>query len=368
MIKKLRHDPFPWTNFKSFYKAILFQILLVNPIITLIIFSFFAIAFLQFRLVSLLHTFIITEFIGTSIAIPMFLVKQWHTKLPTIGKVVFTAMIIIIFGNLGSFLAIAFVDSLLSQVHIHFWKPGVYFFNFAMAIIFGTGMSVYFYMRERIIHQREAIKKKEIEEEKIRTLQKSTELQALRSRIDPHFLFNTLNSIASLIRLNPKKAESMVEKLASLFRYTLYSDDGNMTTVDKEIELIRKYLEIEKIRLEERLEYEIKIEKSLADVAIPPLLIQPLVENCIKHGVSKLRAGGKIKIEAIDREDKIVFRVWNNLPEKQGNNQTQTGFGLKSIRERLELIYGNKAQIEIKQNGDFEVEIILPKLIETGGM
>ncbi len=100
----------------------------------------------------------------------MFLVKQWHTKLPTIGKVVFTAMIIIIFGNLGSFLAIAFVDSLLSQTHIHFWKPGVYFFNFAMAIIFSTGISVYFYMQARIIHQTEAIKKKEIEGEKIRTL------------------------------------------------------------------------------------------------------------------------------------------------------------------------------------------------------
>ena len=358
---KTQHDPFPRRNLKSFSKVVLINVLLVNPAIALIIFSFFAIAFQQFRLVPLLHTFIITEFIGTCIAIPLWSTRPWTTTLPTIGKVIFSALIIIIFGNLGSFLAIAFLDSLWPDAHFHSWKPGVYFFNFAMATIFGTGMSVYFYMRERIIRQTEAIKEKEIEEEKIRTLQKVTEIKALRSRIDPHFLFNTLNSIASLIRSNPKEAELMVEKLAGLFRYTLSSNDEKMVLIGREIELIRKYLEIEKIRLGERLDYEITIDDSLKDYKIPPLLLQPLVENSIKHGVSKLRSGGKIKVQVTDGGSEVVLYVCNNQPEKREVDMDRIGYGLKSVRERLNLIYGNKAQIKIKQKSKFEVEIILPK-------
>jgi len=194
--------------------------------------------------------------------------------------------------------------------------------------------------------------------EKIRVAELSSQLSeaqlsALKMQIHPHFLFNTLNSIVGLIQEDKDSAELMTTKLSDFLRMTLQSDGEPIVTLGQEIYFLKTYLDIEKVRFQERLSTEFIYEESLLSARIPNLILQPLVENSIKHGINRLKENGKIKISAVRRENRLLLEVEDNgnRAEKTRSNSltTQSGLGLKNTEARLRQIYGENFSFDFKQ-------------------
>ncbi len=186
---------------------------------------------------------------------------------------------------------------------------------------------------------------------------------ALQSRIKPHFLFNSMNSIASLIAIDPAKAEKAVENLAGLFRHALTKNPGQTVSLAEEMQWVDKYLSMEKMRLGPRLRCETDVAEELIDAQIPALCLQPLVENAIVHGIQSRPEGGKIRLEARRQGNQLVIRIHNPLPQPRVSNTDHTGHGmaLDNIRERLRLLYGTKASLDTASTSDgFEATVRLP--------
>jgi len=245
------------------------------------------------------------------------------------------------------------------------WKPSwhdqfrLLSMNSVLAALFGTLAAVYYTLRSRVERMAAQLKEKELNEERLTRTKMEAELQALQAKINPHFLFNTLNSIASLISENPKAAESTVEKLSELFRYTLKSAEKNTVTVDEELDIVRTYLEIEKVRFGERLQYEIICEDAVREFMIPALIIQPLVENSIKHGIASEVKGGIITVKVVREDGNCLISVIDN-GKGVGDAKGETGFGLRSIEERLQLRYGASSSLRLIPDKQTHFLITIP--------
>jgi len=162
------------------------------------------------------------------------------------------------------------------------------------------------------------------------------ELRALRAQINPHFLFNTLNTIAWLVRRDPAAAEDTVTRLAELFRYTLTGSERGVAPLREELDFLRHYLAIEHLRFGERLRVEEQIEPGLESVAVPSLLLQPLVENAVRYAVGSRPEGARVRIAARRDGDRVVLEVEDDGPGLDGvTGRGGAGFGLHSVRERL---------------------------------
>lgn len=198
--------------------------------------------------------------------------------------------------------------------------------------------------------QRELLINKE--NTRLALLNRDAQLNNLSAQLNPHFLFNSLNNIKSLTFTEPVSARRAIDLLAELLRSTLYSNYELLTTVKKEIELVKDYLELEKMRLEERLQYQIEVDEPLLEANIPVLSIQTLVENAIKHGVSQLNNGGLITVSV--KKGNGYFLVMVQQPGKLTVNprltSSEKGIGLSNLQERLQLQYKGKAKLELSQN------------------
>jgi two-component system LytT family sensor kinase len=197
------------------------------------------------------------------------------------------------------------------------------------------------------------------------------ELRALRSQINPHFLFNSLNTIASLVASEPDKAEKITVRLSSIFRYVLTHSDRPFTSLGEEMEFLRTFLEIEQIRFGERLAVTFDIDPASAPISIPSLILQPLVENAIKHGIAPKIGKSHLTIRAVSRGDFVQIDIEDDgigLRSKEGaspmkNRMTNgTGIGLQNIRERLSTLYGTMARIDLadQQSAGVRATIVLP--------
>jgi len=172
--------------------------------------------------------------------------------------------------------------------------------------------------------------------EKTRAELAQAELRALRAQIHPHFLFNTLNSIASLIASNPRAAEDVTTRLADLFRYTLRASEREHSTLGAEIDFLRAYLVIERVRFGERLRVEESIEPGLEALPVPSLLLQPLVENAVRYGVGSRPEGGVVRLAARRDGHRLILEVADDGPGIDDSRPVSgTGFGLHAVRERL---------------------------------
>lgn len=173
-------------------------------------------------------------------------------------------------------------------------------------------------------------------------------LQALKSQLQPHFLFNTLNSISALMLTDVEAADRMITRLGDLLRISLETAGTQMTTLSRELEFVNCYIEIEKVRFEERLKVSIDVAPETLDANVPHLLLQPLVDNAIKHGISRLVAGGEIRISATADDADLHLEVRDNGPGvREVAPFPSGGVGLRITRERLETIYGLRQSVEL---------------------
>lgn len=189
------------------------------------------------------------------------------------------------------------------------------------------------------------------------------ELEALRARTDPHFLFNALNTVSGLIAEDPRAAEDVLQRLSGLFRYALSSSRLDAVTLREEVEFVRDYLLVERARFGDRLRSEIDVPDDVLAAEVPPLSIQPLVENAVRHGVSPRRDGATVTLRARREADRLVIAV---LDDARGNPpalpQAGSGTALETLRRRLALAYGDDAALEAgpREGGGFEAAIVIP--------
>ncbi len=183
-------------------------------------------------------------------------------------------------------------------------------------------------------------------------------LAELQSRIRPHFLFNTLNTALALVRLDPARAEGVLEDLAELFRVAI-SESAESVTLAEEVELAKRYLAIEQIRFGERLQVTWELDPGAGAARMPPLLLQPLVENAVRHGVEPAAEGGVIRIRTRVRLGRAVVSIVNSVPAEA--SRPGHGMALRNVRERLRLMHDVAAQFDTRREGDvFRVQVVVP--------
>jgi sensor histidine kinase YesM len=190
---------------------------------------------------------------------------------------------------------------------------------------------------------------------------KEAQLSTLSNQLNPHFLFNSLNNIRFMIHENAEQADNMITALSEVLRYSLESSEHEKRLLSKEIEVILRYIEIVNIQFEDRLNFTMDVPEDLMGLTVPPMLLQMLIENAVKHGLEQLQHGGYITLSATKNSNYVEFRVINDIPEKDDYESNSTGLGLKNIQQRLELLYSDKASIETKRiDNEFEAKIRLP--------
>ena len=190
------------------------------------------------------------------------------------------------------------------------------------------------------------------------------ELNNLKSQLNPHFIFNALNSIRALVDENPGKSKEAINQLSNILRNSLTTGKRGLTKFDDELKIVKDYLGLESIRFEERLKTEFEIDPESREFLVPPLMIQTLVENGIKHGISKLTAGGIIQMKTAVRNDRLTIQIRNSGHYNNGARRNSGGLGMENTKQRLKLIYGNKASFRIMSENDTFVltEIEIPHL------
>lgn len=203
----------------------------------------------------------------------------------------------------------------------------------------------------------------EVEKWKLESEFQKAQLGALKAQVNPHFMFNAINNIRALILENPSLAREMLTKFAEVFRYSLQYSNEKLITVADELKILESYLEIHKLHFEEKLQYSLNVNDGLRAETIPPLVLQLLVENSIKHGISMNKEGGQININIYKKGDAVCLSVQNTGSlQTQANLEESLGIGLNNVRERLLLTYGAKAKLEIKEGFPFvTVDILIEK-------
>lgn len=192
------------------------------------------------------------------------------------------------------------------------------------------------------------------------------QLSALKMQLHPHFLFNSLHSISSLILLDPKRANAMVSLLGDFLRQTLEHSDDQMVSLAAELEFLRCYLEIEKTRFEDRLSVDFEIDPGALDCEVPHLIAQPIVENAIKHGIAPYSGPGYIEISAQSNGPDLILRIKNSGSERDPSARSAEKkgpcFGLANVASRLESVYGPDAKMDARElkGGGFQVELTIP--------
>ncbi len=199
-------------------------------------------------------------------------------------------------------------------------------------IIFWLWSVIYF-----VIHYFENYKSSEIEKVEIKLALKDAELDMLKKQIDPHFTFNALNNIRMLIIEDQYKAREAVTSLSDLLRYSLQSGKGNYTLLVDEIELTENYLSLQKIQYEEKLHYKVNVDKELYGVQVPPFTLQLLVENAVKHGISKQIKGGDITLDIGKEDNTISIKIYNTGVIVNSSGGTKTG--LENLKRRMETLF-----------------------------
>lgn len=229
------------------------------------------------------------------------------------------------------------------------------FLNFAWAVIYFA------------IHYFENYNSAKLDALRYEMLLKDFELTALKSQMNPHFIFNALNSISGLINENPGKAQCALSQLSSLLRYSLRVNDNQTVPLEEELQIVNDYLELESIRYEERLRVSMEIDPSSLKTQVPPLMIQTLCENGIKHGISRLPTGGELHVKSVLCDGTLRLEIRNSGTLALAGSSAEAGSstdgtGVRNTRQRLLLLYGEKASFDLKKisEGFVSAEVVIP--------
>ncbi|MBS1762548.1 MAG: histidine kinase [Bacteroidetes bacterium] len=213
-----------------------------------------------------------------------------------------------------------------------------------------------------IYHYVESNRRQQIDTLRLEALVKSLELKTIKSHINPHFIFNSLNSIRALVDENPNRARTAITELSNILRSSMKVDKMETVPLQQELNIVKDYLALEHMRFEERLKVAFNIEENTLNQSIPPMMIQTLVENAIKHGISKNIRGGEVQILSKVEKNKHEIVIRNSGKLNSVCAEAKEGFGLKSTEERLNLIYHGEATFYIgnADDGMVECKIVLP--------
>jgi two-component sensor histidine kinase len=221
--------------------------------------------------------------------------------------------------------------------------------NGVLALIVGGVVHAYEGMRWRLAESLREVEEVRLVEAKLREQAARAEVAALQARINPHFFFNTLNTISSLLEEDPRRAEEIVQTLAELFRYTFRVTEAGPVPLSEELEFIQCYLTIERARFGDRLKVVRQVEPAALSVTVPGLILQPLVENAVGHGIAPLSRGGTVRIAARLAGDALIIEVGDDgagLPSGECD-QVRDGHGLENVRQRLATLYGEAGALEV---------------------
>lgn len=311
---------------------------------------------------------------STLIALPSAFMLTWVSVLFTarMGRLIHLARIaaLLLSSTAGCLAAVLCLVALrvlpLSEYGHEFW--GSYPFSVMLTLAIGLSITSYEVLRDKLHRATLELRTRQMEQERAYKLLAEARLSSLESRIHPHFLFNTLNSISALIPTDPQKAEDTVGKLASLLRFSLTANPSGTVALHQELKIVRDYLEIEKTRFDARLRYEIAVQEELNETQIPPLALQSLVENVIKHVVGKRSEGGSIRVTGrrlvgVQAGERICLEVLDDGPgfTLEGISPDH---GLGNLAARLELLYGQAGELEVVRIGEqTAVRLIFPAMM-----
>ncbi|HQR94741.1 MAG: sensor histidine kinase [Bacteroidetes bacterium 24-39-8] len=214
--------------------------------------------------------------------------------------------------------------------------------------------SIYF-----VWHYIEAGRKNEIQQVRLETLVKELELKTIKSHINPHFIFNALNSIRALVDENPDRARTAITELSNILRSSMQAEKLELAPFEKELGIVKDYLALEHIRFEDRLRIEYDIDEDTMDQPVPPMMLQTLVENAIKHGISQQKEGGVVRVISDFRDNHHELIVQNSGHLNGNLEAAADGFGINSTRNRLKLLFGGKASFEIRDTDNGMVEAVV---------
>jgi signal transduction histidine kinase len=234
-----------------------------------------------------------------------------------------------------------------------YWPQFLGSLKLAALLTIGAGLAIGIYstLRERLEETTLQLRTKELERERALKLATEAQLASLESRIHPHFLFNTLNSISSLIPEDPARAERLVEQMAALLRFSLDANQSGLVPVASELKIVGDYLEIERARFGDRLRYQIDVPSDLNDSRIPPLSLQTLVENSVKYAIAPERSGGDIRITGARSNGAFQLEVSDSGPAFQLES-APAGHGLDNLKGRLSTLFGDRAALLLRRVGE----------------
>src|SRR5580693_1182723 len=231
-----------------------------------------------------------------------------------------------------------------------------------LSVLFGAGFLLYLLSvaSHYVILTIEDSNKAEIRVQESSILARDAELKALKAQVNPHFLFNSLNSISALTSVDPARAREMCILLAEFLRTTLGLGEKASVPLSEELSLLHRYLAIERVRFGARLQMEEDLRQISSSLQLPPLLLQPLIENAITHGIANLPEGGTVRLSGQSHNGRVQLAIENTF-DTESTPTRKGGLGLKNVRERLEARYGKDANMRVStENGIFRVDLSFP--------
>ena len=295
--------------------------------------------------ISFLFSCCIAALLGT--AMPWLAPRIWCRfvfPLNWIASAVMMAML----GMVGSVAAIALLiaTGLVEPSLFRQWFHGRARVTIAVTITIGLFITAYEQMRQRLDAATRALRTKERDEAEALRLAAEAQLASIESRVQPHFLFNTLNSIAALVHDDPAGAERMTGQLASLLRSALDNTATPLVTLDEELRIVRAYLDIERVRFGDRLRYDVRLGEGTASASVPRMALQTLVENSVKFAVASRREGGTIGVTAAALDGRVLVTVEDDGPGFDAATRLE-GHGLALLEARLAMLFGDRATMRV---------------------
>jgi LytS/YehU family sensor histidine kinase len=282
--------------------------------------------------------------------------RRWPLPVAVVMTTVF-------FAAAGSLVAQALLMWTGIAVPDDFWRQYLNTLSggLLLAMVFALGAFSYASMRDQLRRTEEKLHEKEVAEVRTGKLIAEARLRSLESRVHPHFLFNTLNSISALITVDPARAEEIVGRLSALLRSSLDTSSRSLIPLAQELAMVEDYVDIERVRFGDMLRGRVEVAAELRDAQVPPLSVQSLVENAVKHGITPRRGGGEVVVSASARDRQLTIEV-SDTGDGFDLTALRAGHGLDSLVRRLDALFSSDAHLNVSRRGDrCVVQMVLPR-------